>query len=121
MDDEHIPHSTRRDVAALLVLAVEQGARVVLRVARRMRRHTDPPSDIEVRSILGHEYTGLLLIEGNRVLGGFVIRSGGSGPEAVSPRPSPAPPPIILPREQEERSPFLRGWAESGHREDEPW
>ncbi len=54
----------------------------------RLRPYVEPPSDLSVRSSLGGLYTGILLVERNKILTGIVIRSG------HEPHDPPASPPF---------------------------
>lgn len=119
MQDDQLPAETRRDLSALLVRGLERAGAKACRLIRHLRRHTDPPADIEVRSILGHHYTGLVLVEGNEVIWGVVVRTG----NAVTPRSEP--PPVLRPHEptyrEDDPSLFLRGWADNPREDGEPW
>jgi hypothetical protein len=118
---------TLRDLGAILAVLADMAVVHAQRVARRIEPHIRPPSDLEVRSSAGARYTGILIVDGNQVLGGIVIRSGvtveraSNVPLAGRTRSSSWSSTSLArgPDDDEDDDCRLPGWAEDGR--DSPW
>ncbi len=117
----HLPVQTLRDLGVLLVVTAELAWQGTKKLAARLEPLVTPPEDIEVRSRIGSTYSGVLLIERNRVLAGIVIRTGHHPPRDDDEEPSlfttrrrrpfVTPPPVEDDPYRDHQS-RLPGWAE---------
>jgi len=123
MEQNPLPLKTLRDLSTLLVVVAEIAWDGTRRALRRFRPYIEPPSDLEVRSTGGAEYSGVLLIDDNDILAGVVVRTGHRG---TQPREPPSSfgrirEPLVTPpgHEPSGRDGYLRGWAEDPRSEEE--
>lgn len=82
MNSADLPPRTVRDLGALMVYFAElawHGSKAALRAFAPLVR---PPDDMEVRTADGGLYTGAIVLEGNRVATGAVVRVGQDLPDA---------------------------------------
>lgn len=122
---DSLPAKTMRDLGILLVVVGELAWEGTKTALRRYRHLVEPPADIQVRSTRGEEYTGLLIIDGNTVVAGIVVRTGRSspGPSAPGRAPTrglltPSPRDIYPPRETRNEE-YLPSWADTGDEDEE--
>ncbi|MBZ0121485.1 MAG: hypothetical protein K8H88_31100 [Sandaracinaceae bacterium] len=120
MDDE-LPRETLRALSAILVVIFEIARDGTRRVVDRIRPIVSPPDGLRLTGG-GVLYTGVVVIEGGRVIAGIVIEVGRER-DCVAPSPTSRSPLITPPSRfddparfhdpsRPDRSGRLPGWAE---------
>lgn len=130
MQTPPLPPQTLRSLVLLLRVALIFTRVRAAGAIRALFERGRPPADLVVTTSSGGAYSGVLLIDEGRVLGG-VVRLAGSAPRLVSPQPSPAlgayprpPVPRASPMFGElfhERRNRVEGDVEDDLEDDEPW
>lgn len=132
----YLPTKTLRDLALVAVLVADVAWDGAKEAMARLRPYVHPPADLRVRSSVGGLYTGLLLVDRNEILAGFVIRAGHEAPpelELATARRSPitrSPSPrwgssslarVFEEEDEDDNDSRLPGWGEDPRDVRDPW
>jgi hypothetical protein len=114
-----LPKQTVHDLTDVIRTLTSRAVQALKLLLERLAPWVRPPDDMEVRCRDGSQFTGVLVIEGNDVQGGAVVRTGQEA--APAPYNAPRPPARPWSSADDDRS-RLTHWAmDDREQEDPPW